>query len=75
MRARVRAKCARLPRMPSSLVPGALVRHRDRPDWGIGQVQSAIGDRITINFEHAGKRTVIAGRVALDSFGDEPAGG
>ena len=34
---------------------GALVRHPGEPDWGIGQIQSIIGDRITVNFEHAGK--------------------
>lgn len=32
-----------------------LVRHPERPDWGLGQVQSAIGTRVTVNFEHAGK--------------------
>jgi hypothetical protein len=41
--------------------PGMLVRHPDRPDWGLGQVQSRIGDRITVTFEHAGK-VVIDGR-------------
>ncbi|MFV0360429.1 DUF3553 domain-containing protein [Tropicimonas sp.] len=44
------------------LEPGMLVRHPDRPDWGIGQVQSRIGHRITVNFEHAGK-VVLDGRV------------
>ncbi|MEM9781493.1 MAG: DUF3553 domain-containing protein [Pseudomonadota bacterium] len=34
---------------------GALVRHRDQPDWGLGQVQSIIGDRITVNFLETGK--------------------
>lgn len=43
------------------LEPGMMVRHPDRPDWGQGQVQSRIGDRITVNFEHAGK-VVIDGR-------------
>ncbi|MDF2747797.1 MAG: hypothetical protein K0S98_2084, partial [Propionibacteriaceae bacterium] len=37
------------------IVPGAIVRHPDQPDWGLGQVQSAIGTRVTVNFEHAGK--------------------
>lgn len=37
------------------LTPGAVVRHPDRPDWGTGQVQSAIGTRVTVNFEHQGK--------------------
>ena len=42
----------------TSFSPGSLVRHPDRPDWGLGQVQSAIGDRITVNFEHAGKQLI-----------------
>ena len=36
--------------MPSLIEPGMRVRHPDRPDWGEGQVQSVIGDRITVNF-------------------------
>lgn len=40
------------------LVPGAYVRHPQRPDWGIGQVQSAIGTRVTVNFENAGKQLI-----------------
>ncbi len=37
------------------LEPGMFVRHPDRPEWGIGQIQSVIGPRVTVNFEHAGK--------------------
>lgn len=44
--------------MESALVPGTFVRHPDQPDWGIGQVQSAIHGRITVNFENAGKQTI-----------------
>ncbi|WP_127904307.1 DUF3553 domain-containing protein [Solirhodobacter olei] len=47
------------------LEPGMLVRHPDRPDWGLGQVQSRIGTRITITFEHAGKVVIDGTRVAL----------
>ena len=47
--------------MNAILEPGMLVRHPGQPDWGIGQVQSNIGGRITANFEHAGK-VVIDGR-------------
>ena len=39
---------------------GALVRMRTRPEWGTGQVQSIIGDKVTVNFEHCGK-TVLVG--------------
>lgn len=47
------------------LEPGMLVRHPERPDWGLGQVQSRIGDRITVNFEHAGKVVIDGRRVGL----------
>lgn len=47
--------------MNAILEPGMMVRHPQRPDWGLGQVQSNIGGRITVNFEHAGK-VVIDGR-------------
>lgn len=43
------------------LEPGMLVRHPAREDWGLGQVQSVIGGRVTVNFEHEGK-VVIDGR-------------
>ena len=44
------------------LSPGDFVRHSGRPDWGLGQIQSMIGHRITVNFENAGK-LVIDGNV------------
>lgn len=44
--------------MSEDLVPGAVVRHPGRPDWGLGQVQSVDGDRITVNFEDAGKQLI-----------------
>lgn len=50
--------------MNSMLEPGMIVRHPGRPDWGLGQVQSNIGERITVNFENAGK-VVIDGRHIL----------
>lgn len=52
--------------MAQDLVPGTLVTHPSEPDWGIGQVQSVIGDRITVNFEHAGKVLINGGRIALE---------
>jgi hypothetical protein len=50
----------------SRLVPGTFVRHPDRPDWGIGQVQSAVGARVTVNFENCGKLTIDADAVPLE---------
>ncbi|MCM8738194.1 DUF3553 domain-containing protein [Azospirillum sp. A1-3] len=51
--------------MDDSLVPGAWVRHPDQPDWGLGQVQSAIRNRITVNFEHAGKVLIDSDVISL----------
>jgi len=54
------------------LEPGALVRHPERHDWGVGQVQSVAGRRITVNFEDAGKQTIDADKVALVYLGPDP---
>jgi hypothetical protein len=51
--------------MTTALVPGDLVRHPDQPDWGIGQVQSVDGDRVTVNFQHAGKKLINAAVIGL----------
>ena len=37
---------------------GDFVSHPDRPEWGIGQVQSIVGDNVTVNFAHAGKQMI-----------------
>ena len=50
----------------SFLEPGDIVRHPDEPDWGRGQVQSVIGDRITVNFEHAGKQMINGKMIRLE---------
>ena len=50
----------------SLLEPGTLVRHPDRLDWGVGQVQSNIGGRITVNFPEAGKVVIDGTHVELE---------
>jgi hypothetical protein len=42
-----------------------LVRHPEQADWGLGQVQSVAGKRITVNFEHAGKVVIDSTHVSL----------
>jgi hypothetical protein len=49
-----------------AIEPGQWVRHPGQPDWGIGQVQSALRDRVTVNFEHAGKVLINTGIVRLE---------
>ena len=48
------------------LSPGDFVRHPRRPDWGLGQVQSMIGHRITVNFENVGKLLINGDAVRLE---------
>ena len=47
------------------LTPGMLVRHPDQPDWGVGQVQSNIAGRVTVNFRDEGKIVIDSFRVHL----------
>lgn len=54
------------------ITPGALVRHPDRADWGLGQVQSVIGGRATVNFEEAGKLLIDLRQVQLIVVEPEP---
>lgn len=42
-----------------------LVRHPEQPDWGLGQVQSNIDNKVTVNFEHTGKVVIDCKRVFL----------
>lgn len=53
------------------LEPGMLVKHPKETDWGIGQVQSNIGGKITVNFREQGKVVISSDRIALvPIFGD-----
>ena len=52
--------------MNELLTVGVLVRHPRFPEWGLGQVQSVIGDRITVNFENSGKQVIDGTQVSLD---------
>ena len=47
------------------LEPGMLVRHPGQPDWGVGQVQSNIGGRVTVNWPDMGKVVVDGNRIGL----------
>ena len=48
------------------LTPGVFVINEDKKnEWGLGQVQSSINDKITINFENVGKKTINSNHVTL----------
>ena len=40
-------------------------------DWGIGQVQSIIGNKVTVNFENFGKRVINIENVNLEKVNNE----
>ena len=42
------------------------VVHPGQPEWGVGQVQSVVGERVTVNFEHRGKVLINVANVRLD---------
>lgn len=46
--------------------PGQFVRHPGQPEWGLGQVQSVDGNRVTVNFEHAGKVLINTAVIELE---------
>ena len=45
--------------------PGEYVINPSEKDWGIGQIQSVINNKITVNFENAGKRVINGKNVIL----------
>ena len=46
--------------------PGDRVKNPKALAWGIGQVQSIINNRVTVNFENAGKKTVDGSVIDLE---------
>lgn len=59
--------------MQATLVPGVFVCHPDHPEWGSGQIQSAVGSRITVNFEHRGKVVLELRTARLVPLREQPA--
>nr|WP_298683846.1 DUF3553 domain-containing protein [uncultured Dongia sp.] len=39
----------------ATLAPGGFVRNPNQPEWGLGRIQTVVGERVTVNFEHLGK--------------------
>ena len=48
--------------------PGDKVINPLNKDWGIGQVQSTINNRITVNFQNVGKKVINADNIKLEKF-------
>ena len=48
--------------------PGDKVINPQKKDWGVGQIQSVIKNKVTINFENAGKKVINAENIKLEKF-------
>ena len=44
--------------MQYDLEPGNFVLNPSKKEWGIGQVQSIIKNKVTVNFQNAGKKVI-----------------
>ena len=45
--------------------PGDYVVNPKNKNWGIGQIQSIIKEKITVNFENKGKQVINASKITL----------
>ena len=45
--------------------PGDKVINPMNRDWGVGQVQTIINEKVTVNFENAGKKVINAKNIEL----------
>ena len=48
--------------------PGDKVTNPANKDWGIGQVQSIINGKVTVNFENVGKKVINSGIIRLEKI-------
>ena len=48
--------------------PGDKVFNPANKDWGIGQVQSIINNKITVNFQNVGKKVINSENIELEKF-------
>ena len=54
------------------LTPGTFVINVSKEkEWGIGQVQSILGNKVTVNFENFGKRVINIENVNLEKVESE----
>ena len=57
--------------MQFDLEPGDYVINTSNKEWGIGQIQSIIGSKVTINFENVGKKVINIEIITLEKLANE----
>ena len=51
-------------------LPGNFVINPKNKEWGIGQIQSIIKDKVTVNFENKGKQVINSNKIKLEKVKD-----
>ena len=46
--------------------PGDYVINPKYKNWGIGQIQSIINNKVTVNFENVGKKVINSNKIILE---------
>tara|TARA_B100001059_G_C17454672_1_gene389160 strand:- start:40 stop:213 length:174 start_codon:yes stop_codon:yes gene_type:complete len=57
--------------MQFDLEPGDYVTNPNNKDWGIGQIQSIIKNKVTVNFENQGKKVINIEIIKLEKIKSE----
>ena len=57
--------------MQYDLEPGNFVINPSQKNWGIGQIQSIIKNKATVNFENNGKKVINLDNVELEKVKNE----
>tara|TARA_B100001741_G_scaffold274819_1_gene244764 strand:- start:259 stop:435 length:177 start_codon:yes stop_codon:yes gene_type:complete len=50
--------------------PGDRVINPANKEWGVGQVQSIINGKVTVNFENVGKKVINSNNIMLEKISD-----
>ena len=51
--------------------PGDKVFNPKNKAWGIGQIQSIINDKVTVNFQNVGKKVINAKNIELEKINEQ----
>mgnify|MGYP006133465633 FL=1 len=51
--------------------PGDYVINTANKSWGVGQIQSIIGNKVTVNFENFGKQVINIEIISLEKYKNE----
>ena len=50
--------------------PGDRVINPSAKEWGVGQVQSIIKEKVTVNFQNVGKKVINSDNIKLEKIND-----